>query len=67
MNWLLRGPLLDPEQRAAGTHIPQTEALPEVVWLVKLVPRTQLHGGIFLALILAVLVYLLLWLFLPEE
>ena len=61
MNWLLRGPLLDPEQRAAGTHIPQTEALPETVWLVKLVPRTQLHGGIFLALILAVLVYLLLW------
>lgn len=61
MNWLLRGPLLDPAQRAAGTHIPQTEALPETIWLTKLVPRTQLHGGIFLALILAVLVYFLLW------
>ncbi len=61
MNWLLRGPMLDPAQREAGTHIPQTEALPESIWLLKLVPRTQLHTGIFLALILAVLVYLLLW------
>ncbi len=61
MNWLLRGPLLDPVQRDAGTHIPQTEALPEQVWLLRLVPRTQLHAGIFLALALAVLVYFLLW------
>jgi simple sugar transport system permease protein len=61
MNFLLRGPLLDPAQRAAGTHIPQTEALPEAIWLFKLVPRTQLHTGIFLALVLAVLVYVLLW------
>ncbi len=61
MNWLLRGPMLDPVQREAGTHIPQTEALPESIWLLKLVPRTQLHAGIFLALALAVLVYFLLW------
>jgi simple sugar transport system permease protein len=61
MNWLLRGPLLDPAQREAGTHIPQTEALPESIWLLRLVPRTQLHTGIFLALVLAVLVYFLLW------
>ncbi len=61
MNWLLRGPLLDPAQREAGTHIPQTEALPESIWLLKLVPRTQLHTGIFFAVVLAVLVYLLLW------
>jgi ABC-type uncharacterized transport system permease subunit len=61
MNWLLRNPMLDPAQRAAGTHIPQTEALPESIWLTKLVPRTQLHTGIFLALALAVLVYFLLW------
>lgn len=61
MNWLLRGPMLDPVQREAGTHIPQTEALPESIWLLKLVPRTQLHSGIFLALVLAVLVYFLLW------
>jgi simple sugar transport system permease protein len=61
MNWLLRGPMLDPAQLAAGTNIPQTEALPEQVWLLRLVPRTQLHAGIFLALALAILVYLLLW------
>jgi len=31
------------------------------VWLVRLVPRTLLHTGIIYAVILAVLVYLLLW------
>jgi len=61
MNWLLRGPMLDPAQVAAGTNIPQTAALPEQVWLLRLVPRTQLHAGIFLAIALAVLVYFLLW------
>jgi ABC-type uncharacterized transport system permease subunit len=28
MNFLLRGPMLDPEQIAAGTNIPQSETLP---------------------------------------
>lgn len=61
MNWLLRGPMLDPVQLAAGTNIPQSEALPDQVWLLRLASRTQLHAGIFLALALAILVYLLLW------
>jgi ABC-type uncharacterized transport system permease subunit len=63
MNFLLRDPqlLLDPAQVAAGTNIPQSAALPEQVWLVRLVPRTLLHTGIIYAVILAVLVYLLLW------
>ena len=61
MNFLLRGPLLDPAQRAAGTNIAQSEALPESVWLARLIPRTLLHSGLFLALVLAVLVYILLW------
>lgn len=63
MNLLLRDPqlLLDPAQVAAGTNIPQSAALPEQVWLVRLVPRTLLHTGIIYAVILAVLVYLLLW------
>ncbi|MCB0099139.1 MAG: ABC transporter permease, partial [Caldilineaceae bacterium] len=38
MNLLLRGPLLDPAQIAAGTNIPQSESLPEQVWLTRLVP-----------------------------
>jgi len=61
MNFLLRGPMLDPEQVKAGTNIPQSAALPESVWLTRLIPRTLLHGGLILALVLAVLVYLLLW------
>lgn len=61
MNFLLRGPLLDPEQIAAGTNIPQSAALPEAVWLTRLVPRTLVHSGALIALVLAVLVYLLLW------
>jgi simple sugar transport system permease protein len=61
MNFLLRGPMLDPKQIEAGTNIPQSEALPEIVWLTRLMPRTLLHSGIILAIILAILVYLLLW------
>ncbi len=61
MNYLLRGPMLDPAQITAGTNIPQSASLPEQVWLARLVPRTLLHSGIFLALGLAVLVYILLW------
>ena len=61
MNFLLRGPMLDPEQIAAGTNIPQSAALPEQVWLMRLIPRTQLHSGLILAIVLAVVVYLLLW------
>lgn len=61
MNLLLRGPMLDPEQIEAGTNIPQSEALPQSVWLLRLVPRTLFHSGAILALVLAILVYLLLW------
>jgi len=61
MNFLLRGPMLDPAQIAAGTNIPQSAALPESVWLTRLVPRTLFHSGAILAVILAVAVYFLLW------
>ena len=61
MNYLLRGPMLDPEQIEAGTNIPQTAALPEQVWLLRLVPRTLLHSGLILAIVLAFVVYLFLW------
>jgi simple sugar transport system permease protein len=61
MNFLLSGPMLDPAQIAAGTNIPQSDALPEQVWLTRLIPRSLLHSGAILAVVLAVLVYLLLW------
>ncbi|HSN77778.1 MAG TPA: ABC transporter permease [Anaerolineae bacterium] len=61
MNFLLRGPMLDPEQLAAGTNVPQSATLPDQVWLLRLVPRTLLHTGLILAIVLAVLVYIFLW------
>ena len=61
MNFLLRGPMLDPEQIAAGTNIPQSAALPTQVWLTRLVPRTLMHSGAILAVVLAILVYIFLW------
>lgn len=61
MNFLLRGPMLDPEHVAAGTSIPQSAALPESIWLPRLVPRTLFHSGAILAVLLALAVYFLLW------
>lgn len=61
MNFLLRGPMLDPKQIEAGTNIPQSAALPEQVWLLRLVPRTLFHSGAILAVVLAIAVYFLLW------
>lgn len=61
MNFLLRGPMLDPAQIAAGTNIPQSAALPTQVWIERVVPRTLFHWGFFLALALAIAVTILLW------
>ena len=61
MNYLLRGPMLDPAQVAAGTNVPQSATLPMQVWLPRLVPRTLLHAGLILAIVLAILVYIFLW------
>ncbi len=61
MNLLLRGPLMDPAGVAAGTFLPQSERLPEQVWLPRLVPQTLLHAGAILALVLAAAVYVFLW------
>jgi simple sugar transport system permease protein len=61
MNYLLRGPMIDPAGVAAGTYLAQSERLPASVWLPRLVPQTLLHTGAILAVILAVLVYVFLW------
>ena len=60
-NFLLRGPMIDPEQVAAGTQIAQSAQLPEQVWLLRLVPRTLLHAGAIIAVVMAVLVFIFLW------
>lgn len=60
-NYLLRGPMIDPKEIEAGTRIAQSAQLPAEVWLLRLVPRTLLHAGAILAVILAVLVFIFLW------
>ncbi|MBI2759675.1 MAG: ABC transporter permease [Chloroflexi bacterium] len=60
MNFLLRGPLIDPAQAELASKIPQTARLLEAFQLPRLIP-TRLHLGALIAVILAVLVYILLW------
>jgi len=60
MNFLLRGPMIDPSQAELASKIPQTARLLEIFRLPRLVP-TRLHLGALIAVILAVLVYILLW------
>ena len=60
MNYMLRGPMIDPEQAKLASQIPQTARLAENIRLPRLVP-TRLHLGALIAVVLAVLVYILLW------
>jgi len=60
-NFLLRGPMIDPAEIEAGTRIAQSALLPEAAWLTRLIPKTLLHSGAILAVILAVAVYIFLW------
>jgi len=60
MNFLLRGPMIDPSQADLASKIPQTARLSEAFRLPRLIP-TRLHLGALIAVVLAVLVYFLLW------
>lgn len=57
---LIRGILIDPQEVAYGTGVPQTALVPETVWLTRLIPGARLHTGFLLAVVLAVLVYFLM-------
>jgi ABC-type uncharacterized transport system permease subunit len=59
--FLIRGPLIDPEQLTYGTRAPQTALMPEGIWLSRLIPGTRLHSGLILAVLVAVVVYIFLW------
>ncbi|HEX9291596.1 MAG TPA: ABC transporter permease [Anaeromyxobacteraceae bacterium] len=59
--FLLRGPLIDPNELMTGSGTPQSMRLPKAAWLDRLVPGTRLHAGLVVALVLAVVVWLLLW------
>src|SRR5512136_1571287 len=58
---MLKGPLMDRAGVTAGTFLPQSEQLPEAVWLPRLVPQTLLHTGAIVAVLLAFVVYIFLW------
>lgn len=59
--FLIRGPMIDPQEIKYGTGVPQTAALPRTLWLGKLIPGTRLHTGILFAVVLAILVFIFLW------
>ncbi len=60
MNFLLRGPMIDPAQAELASKIPQTARLLDQFRLPRWVP-TRLHLGALIAVVLAILVYILLW------
>jgi simple sugar transport system permease protein len=60
MNFVLRGPMIDPSQAELASKIPQTARLLDAFRLPRWVP-TRLHLGALIAVVLAVLVYILLW------
>lgn len=61
MNFLLRGPLIDPGEIERGTRIPQTARLPESSDLPVLVDSLNFHSGFIIALIAAIAAWVLLW------
>lgn len=60
MNYLLRGPMIDPVQLQAASRIPQTARLARAFDLPRLVP-TRLHLGTALAVLAAIVVFIFLW------
>ncbi|MCZ7532123.1 MAG: ABC transporter permease [Acidimicrobiia bacterium] len=61
MNFLLRGPFIDPGEIERGTSIPQTERLTENADLPLLFGSGRLHIGPVIAVIAAIAAYVLLW------
>jgi ABC-type uncharacterized transport system permease subunit len=60
MLFLLRGPMIDPVMAERTSKIPETARLLEAFRLPRLAP-TRLHLGVLIAIVLAVLVYIMLW------
>ncbi|MEM3506040.1 MAG: ABC transporter permease [Candidatus Bathyarchaeia archaeon] len=56
LNYLVRGPLIDPY----GYGFPQSPLLPSSILLPKLIPGTRLHSGVLMALLLAIVAYIIL-------
>lgn len=69
MNYLLNGPMLDPNTEGVN-NIAKTERIADIAELprlsldvgtLQLFDRTRLHAGFLLALLLALVIYILLW------
>ncbi|MDJ0664961.1 MAG: ABC transporter permease [Acidimicrobiia bacterium] len=61
MNYLLRGPMIDPGEIERGTRIPQTQRLPEAADLPLILGNDRLHIGPLIAVLAAIFAYILLW------
>ncbi len=61
MNYLLRGPLIDPLEVERGTRIPQTERLLESADLPRIFGSGRFHIGPLIAVLAAIAAYILLW------
>ena len=61
MNFLLRGPMMDPAEVARGTGIPQTMRLSPNADLPILIEGMRIHLGVVIALGVAIGAYFLLW------
>ncbi len=61
MNYLLRGPLIDPIEVERGTRIPQTERLSDNAAMPTLIDGTRLHLGVVIAILAAIIAYIVLW------
>jgi simple sugar transport system permease protein len=59
--FLLRGPMIDPDELMTGSGTPQSMRLPRSAWLDRILPGTRLHTGVFLAVTLAMVVWVVLW------
>jgi ABC-type uncharacterized transport system permease subunit len=56
INYLVRGPLKD-----TASYVPQSPSFVSQYWLPLIMPPTRLHLGILLAVLGAVIVYIILW------
>jgi simple sugar transport system permease protein len=59
VQWMLSDPIR--ETQGVGVGYPQTDVIPEAMWLPRILPGMRLHLGFLFVLVFAVAVYFLLW------
>lgn len=56
VSYMVHGPLQEP-----GSPLGQTAMLPAQAWLVHILPRTRLHAGLIIAVIVSIIAAVVLW------